>query len=218
MIRNAANTNQTLFYQPHYNNLPVMTDKGPLITEYLAGLHQVMHTALGSCSRVFAFRVDIRFSDELMSYEIYNSNEVIKRFLASFIAKIKHARKVSAANHSRSHDCVVRYVWAREVGRDGKPHYHLAFLLNNDAYCTVGTYEQGRENIFNRLEGALVSALGVSVHQVAGLIEIPSQSSYCLLRNDPRTWVNFFYRASYLTKVDTKPFGNGLHAFGYSQK
>jgi hypothetical protein len=116
MIRNAANTNQTLFYQPHYNNLPVMTDKGPLITEYLAGLHQVMHAALGSYSRVFAFRVDIRFSDEQMSYEIYNSNEVIKRFLASFIAKIKHARKVSAANNSRSHGCEVRYVWTREVG------------------------------------------------------------------------------------------------------
>ncbi|MBN3003735.1 inovirus Gp2 family protein [Chromobacterium alkanivorans] len=218
MIRNAANTNQTLFYQPHFNNLPVMTDKGPLITEYLAGLQQAMHAALADYNRVFAFRVDIRFPDDLMSYEIYNSNEVIQRFLASFIAKINHARKVSAANYGRSHPCVVRYAWAREVGHDGKPHYHLVFLLNNDAYCTVGKYEQGRENIFNRLEGALASALRVSVEQVAGLVEIPRQSSYCLLRNDPCTWGDFFYRASYLTKVATKYFGNGLHAFGYSQR
>ena len=71
--------------------------------------------------------------------------------------------------------------------------------------------------MFNRLAQAWASALGLSVEDVRGLVEIPANPAYCIRRNDPQSQADFFYRASYLCKVATKVYGNGLHGFGASR-
>lgn len=54
-------------------------------------------------------------------------------------------------------------------GQQGKPHYHVAILLNRDAFCSLGHFQPGRDNLFNRLVSAWGSALGLTtIRQQAG--------------------------------------------------
>lgn len=216
MIRHTQNNNLTLHYQPHYQDLQVQTDRGPLIAEYLERLTQVIGLAQQQYGRVFAFRIDLRFPVGY-SFPIIDNNEVLERFFASLKAKIRYNRDQALADNRYAHDTVVRYVWCREIGQHGIPHYHMAILLNNDAFCTLGRFEMDRENLFNRLHSAWASALGLSVENVVGLVEFPKNSFYLLRRDDPESIADFFYRASYLCKADTKYYGNGVHGFGSSR-
>jgi hypothetical protein len=195
----------------------VQADKGPFISEYLYRLHQTMGRALIQYPRVFAFRVDLRLPAQTQFPNYVFTNEVIERFIGSFKAKIKHNRIQARLLNKRAHDSRVRYVWAREQGQHGKPHYHLAILLNRDAFTALGKFEAGRDNMFNRLAGAWASALGLSVEAVKGLVEIPTNPFYYLNRGEPKGQAEFFHRTSYLCKSATKVFGDGSHGFGCSR-
>ena len=61
MKRNHLNTNQTLYTDSMYKGLSVMQNCGPLIEQYLKGLHAVVEDSLQAYGRVFAFEVDLRF-------------------------------------------------------------------------------------------------------------------------------------------------------------
>lgn len=216
MIRHSQNTNLSLHHQSTYQDLPVYMGRGPLVTEYLERSKEVIDRALHQYGRVFAFRVDLRFpSGQCGSY--FDGNEVLERFFASFKAKIRHNRDRAREARPHAHDSVVRYIWCREIGEHGVPHYHVAILLNNDAFCALGKYELGRENLFNRLHEAWASALGPSVENTVGLVHLPENPYYMLRRDDPDTLADFFYRVSYLCKADTKQYGDGIHAFGTSR-
>ncbi|MCW3479544.1 inovirus Gp2 family protein [Neisseriaceae bacterium JH1-16] len=217
MIRHPSNTNLTLLNCETYQGLPIQTEKGPFIREYLERLYQTVNRALEQYARVFAFRVDLRFPTGCdLSEEVYTS-KVMRRFIDSLKAKVKHNRKRARAANRYAHDSTVRYVWTREVGGHGRPHYHVAILLNNDAFNTLGRFEIGRNNLFNDLHEAWASALGLSGEEVSGLVEIPPNSSYKLRRREDLGIEAFFYRASYLCKSATKQYGNGRHGFGASR-
>lgn len=217
MMRNPQNTNLNLYFEDAYQGFPVQTMHGPLIEQYLNLLHLTVQRALNEHPRVFAFRVDLRLPENLSSNLYLGSNIVIERFVESFKAKIRHNRTQAKQKYGRAHDTTVRYVWARELGRCGKPHFHLVILLNNDAFCSLGNFEHGRENIFNRLQEAWASALGISVNSVTGLVEIPNSPCYYMRRDDLTDVAAFFYRASYLCKAATKAYGSGCHGFGCSR-
>ncbi|NKF94854.1 hypothetical protein GO290_01931 [Ralstonia solanacearum] len=217
MIRHPKNTNLILHYDNTYHGLSVQTEKGPLISKYLESLYQVISRALRDYSRVFAFRVDLRLPVDLELPDYAYTNEVIERFLGSVKAKIKNNRRRARQVNPYSHDSAVRYVWAREEGQHGRPHYHLAFLLNYEAFCSLGIFVAGRDNMFNRLQEAWASALDLSVEAVRGLVEIPINPCYRLKRGDDESLANFFFRASYLCKAATKVYGDGLHGFGASR-
>lgn len=216
MIRHSQNSNLTLHHQPTYQELSVQTSRGPLVENYLERAKQVIDLSLQQYGRVFAFRVDLRFPATQYPQHSDN-NEALERFIASFKAKIRHNRSKAQEENRYAHDTTVRYVWCREFGQHGIPHYHLAILLNNDAFCTLGSYEMGRENIFNRLHEAWASALGLSLENVVGLVEVPANSSYLLRRDEPSLIEDFFYRVSYLCKAETKFYGDGTHGFGASR-
>lgn len=217
MIRNPQNTNLHLHYEDSYQGFSVQTMHGPLIVEYLNLLHLTVQRALNEYPRVFAFRVDLRLPESVCPVLYLSSNNVMESFIGSFKAKVKHNRSMATQQYGRAHDTTVRYVWAREIGRCGRPHFHLIFFLNNDAFCSLGVYEQGRENMFNRLQEAWASALGLPVHSATGLVEMPSNPCYYLRRDDLTKVAELFYRASYLCKADTKSYGNGCHGFGASR-
>ena len=217
MARHHQNTNLTLHTGSTYLGLAVQEAKGPFISEYLNRLHQTMGRALIQYSRVFAFRVDLRLPAQTQLPDYTFTNEVIERFIESFKAKIKHNRSQARKLNKHAHDSKVRYVWAREQGQHGKPHYHLAILLNRDAFTALGKFEAGRDNMFNRLVEAWASALGLSVEAVKGLVEIPSNPFYYLNRAEPEGQAAFFHRTSYLCKSATKVFGDGSHGFGCSR-
>lgn len=217
MARHHHNTNLTLHTESTYLGLAVQEAKGPFISEYLNRLHQTLGRALIQYSRVFAFRVDLRLPAQTQLPDYTFTNEVIQRFIESFKAKIKHNRSQARKLNKHAHDSKVRYVWARELGQHGKPHYHLAILLNRDAFTALGKFEAGRDNMLNRLEGAWAGALGLPIEAVSGLVEIPTNPSYYLNRGESEGQAAFFYRASYLCKSATKVFGDGSHGFGCSR-
>lgn len=216
-MRNPQNTNHHLYFEDTYQGFPVQTMHGPLIVEYLDLLYATIQRALNEHPRTFAFRVDLRLPENLDATPLLGSNILVERFMESFKAKIRHNRTMAKQKYGRAHDTAVRYVWAREIGHYGRPHFHLVIFLNNDAFSTLGRYEPGRENMFNRLQEAWASALGLSVNFVTGLVEIPSFPYYRLRRDDPTSMADLFYRASYLCKAATKSYGNGCHGFGASR-
>jgi|SRR5450830_991956 len=217
MIRHPANQNLTLCYDSTYQHLPMQVEKGPFILEYLRRLHQTMYRAIDQYRRVFAFRFDLRLPSGYLSHERLYENEVIDRFIESFKAKIRHNRQLAFRENKYAHDSVVRYVWTREVGQQGRPHYHFVVLLNYDAFCSLGIYVSGRNNMFNRVQEAWSSALGLSADAAQGLVEFPRNPYYVLRRDDNISIAEFFFRASYLCKMATKSFGNGGHGFGASR-
>lgn len=217
MIRFPQNTNLILYNHDRYHGLDIQVDKGPFIEQYLERLYMVSHNALYQYPRVFAFRFDLRLPASLELYSGECNNELFKRFMSSFKAKIKHNRDMARQKNKYAHDSTVRYVWARESGQHGVIHYHVAVFLNYDAFRSLGKFELDRDNIYNRLREAWTGVLGLQVSQTAGLVEIPRNCRYVLLRNDPTSLNEFFYRASYLCKAATKVYGNGQHGFGASR-
>ena len=217
MSRYSLNSNLHLYHGCTYQGMPIQADKGPFIEEYLDLLNRTMQRALAEYPRVFAFRVDLRFPACRPIARHVSNGSSMRRFLASFNAKIDHDRKISKALYGRAHACRVRYVWAREVAGSGCPHYHLVIFLNQDAFFTLGRLTSGAENMFRRLEGAWASALGVSLGMVSGLIEIPINPAYRVRRDDIDSQKELFYRASYLCKSATKNYGDPHHSFGASR-
>jgi len=217
MQRHPQNRNLIIHDANSYLGMPIQVDKGPFVQQYLERLHSTTERAVQQYSRVFAFRVDLRFPAGVDLPESHYTNQVIDRFIESFKAKIRHNRRMARLENKSTHDSNVRCVWTREVGQHGRPHYHMAFLLNFDAFNALGKFEAGRDNMFNRLEGAWASALGLPVEAVRGLVEIPTNPTYCLRRNDPQSQADFFYRTSYLCKLATKVYGDGQHGFGASR-
>lgn len=217
MSRHSLNSNLHLYHGCTYQGMPIQADKAPFIEEYLDLLSRTMQRALAEYPRVFAFRVDLRFPACRPIARHVSNGSAMRRFLASFNAKIDHDRKISKALYGRAHACRVRYVWAREVAGSGCPHYHLVIFLNQDAFFTLGRLTSGAENMFRRLEGAWASALGVSLGMVSGLVEIPENAVYRFGRNDLESQQALFYRASYLCKAATKHYGNFQHGFGASR-
>jgi len=218
MPRHPTNSNLTLHFEKRYLGLQIQFDKGPLIREYLDRLHQTIVRSLSEYKRVFAFRFDLHFPSDLNEHNFNFDNQVIDRFVESFKAKIKHNRNMAKGDNKYAHDSLVRYVWTREVGQQGRPHYHFAILLNYDAFCSLGKFEAGRDNMFNRVQDAWASALARHVDDIIGLVHFPKNSCYLLHREDSSSAEEFFYRASYLCKSPTKLFGSGLHGFGSSRR
>lgn len=211
------NSNHTLIFEKQYAGLPIQADKGPFVSEHLHALHLTMQRAMSQYREVFAFRFDLRFSSGHISKDTAYENEPIDRFVESFKAKIRHNRQMALRQSIYAHGTVVRYVWTREVGFEGRPHYHMVIFLNKDAYCAIGTYELGRNNMYNRLYESWASALGLPVGDVVGLVHIPDNACYFLNREDQASCAAFFFRASYLCKAATKTYGHGGHGFGASR-
>lgn len=217
MKRNPQNTNLQLHCEDTYQGLPVQTKHGPLITEYLDILHSTMEKALNEHPRTFAFRIDLRFPEKLGAFDFIASNTMMERFFASFKAKVRHNRAIAKKKNSHAHNTTVRYVWAREIGRGSRPHFHLVIFLNNDAFFSLGNFESKQKNIFHRLQEAWASALRLDEDQVIGLVEIPNNPCYYVKFDDLESIDDLFFRASYLCKSATKSYGNGCHGFGSSR-
>ncbi len=139
-------------------------------------------------------------------------NWLLGKFIASFKAIIKHDRERKRRS-GWVPDTRVRYVWCREVGDNGKPHYHFFFILNRDAYHLIGEACSPNENLFNRISRAWYSGLGMEWNPQEPWIHVPENPIYWIDRDDAESFHKAFYRASYLCKADTKQYGQGMRAF-----
>jgi len=215
MKRHPKNNNLKLFFGESYEGFDVLLQHLPMVEEYLSRTLYVTRLALLKHPRTFAFRVDLHFPAD-WSFGT-NDNKPLERFIASFRAKIFHNRKLRAEESEYAHSTAVSYIWCREIGEHGIPHYHLAILLNRDAFIKLGKFEIGRKNLYNLLVEAWASALKLPVTDMRGLAHIPENHAYTLTPDDRDAFNDFFCRVSYLCKSRTKHFGDGVHSFGTSR-
>lgn len=212
------NTNLWIHTDSEFKGLPVMADRGSLISEYLDRAYNTIQKALDHYPRVFAIRFDLRYPTDITLPGEQLTNQAIERFVASLKAKIKHNRTTALKLNERIHDTVVRYIWVREYSNNGKPHYHFLLLLNRDAFHTLGNFNSGNENMFRRIVSAWASALHLTYEQAKGLIHVPDNPVYHVTRNnEDSSFSDLFYRVSYFCKVATKRYSDGEHSFGCSQ-
>lgn len=198
--------------------LPILRFKDGVYEEYLIKNYIVINQALIMYSKVFAVRVDLRLFDE---YESYDNSE-ITRFIESLKAQVK-ADYIAKTKHSDGfvHKSDVLYIWVQETGEHNKPHYHLCLFFNGNAYRSLGKFELGRSNMYNRIVKAWASALAVEVINAQGLVHIPKSPSYLLERmmiiTKDFALRALFMRLSYFAKVDSKHYGDRRHHYGCSR-
>ena len=216
MQRNPLNPNQGLFNEPTFNGIRIQSDKGLLIEDYLRRTYLCLAKSIEQYRSVFMLRFDLHLPSSYPDH-LTVDNSLMDKFFASFKAKIRHSQHTKRVNGIRVHDTDVRYIWCRERSTQGRIHYHVAILLNHDAYAHIGQFSLENDNMFARLHEAWASALGIYVNDVAGLIHIPDNPTYCIHRNDIASFENAFYRVSYFCKIDSKDFNSGHHSFGSSR-
>jgi len=214
--RNPFNTNQRLIFSSPYLGLPIQVTQGPAIQEYLDKLLRTITKASLECPRVFALRIDLRYSrcEEVPDDAITNS--VMERFISNLRYRLDSNYDYVKARDGKANKHHLRYVWAREVGGEsGRPHYHVLLLLNGDAYRSVGDHTNpDAACLYNRIREAWASAIGLDYQAVAGLASLPpGRSSWMLKQSDDQALKDLFYAASYLCKAATKKFGLGMHGF-----
>lgn len=197
----------------YFEGYRLMNDKGPFVHKHLEKIVDVMQLALGEHPRTFAFRIDLRLPSD---WGTWDERRLIDRFISSFKAKIIHSRDMAKRRSPRAHQTAIRYVWAREEGQGGRPHYHFVIFLNNDAFNNLGTYQLGRDNLFNRMTEAWASALGIAPDAAEGLVHIAKNAVYRIKTGDLHSQNELFHRASYLAKYATKVRGS-RHCFGGSR-
>ena len=213
--RHPVNSNLHLHHENTFQGLPVMTSHSPFITEYLGRFYETTQLALKAHRRVFAVRFDLRFPDDDLPLE--SDNTVISRFVDSLTVRIQSARERSKRRNGSAHQTQVRWCWVREIGREGRAHYHFVLLLNKDAYHTVGRYHSAQENTYSRIHAAWAGALRIPVDDTNGLVHIPANAEYHLSQDDPAELDRYFRRVSYLCKAATKVYGNRCRVFGCSR-
>ncbi|MBD3896961.1 inovirus Gp2 family protein [Halomonas sp. ML-15] len=217
MKRHSGNTNLHMHYNQIFNSLEIQEESLPMVTEYLDALHATLMKAINDYPRVLAFRVDPIIPTEISDrMTLEDHQHLIPRFIASLKAIIKHDRAQKRLG-GWVPDTKVRYVWCREVGTNGKPHYHFFLILNRDAYHLPGRACSPNENLLSRVSRAWHSALGEELKRQEPWIHVPKNPVYWIDREDPESFRRAFYRASYLCKAETKQYGLGLRAFGTSR-
>lgn len=210
MKRHNDNTNLRLINGNTYRGYPVQSDHGPLVANYLDKVIETMSLALEQHSKVFAFRLDLRFPSWFEQSDS-STNEHIRRFIEKFDAIIQaHLRR-------GKHSSKLRYIWVREIGKHQNIHHHLAILLNGNAYSTVGNFSLGNKNLFTRIVDAWARALGVMPQEITSCVHIPENAGYRLSRSSTETTNAFIYRVSYLCKSKTKQYGAQSHSFSSSR-
>lgn len=214
--RHPFNPNLRLHHDRLWSGLPVLSQKGPLIVEYLQSIDETMWAATHDHPRTLM----IRFDPRLPAIGEFLSDRFMSRFLASLKAQIEADLKRKARRGGRVHPCHLRYVWAREQDSSPRPHFHCVLFINRDAYHCLGDFRADDGNMAARIKKAIASALGIPVEYAAGLVHFPDGGVHVLDVNA----TDFHYRravafecASYLAKAATKYYGSRARHFGYSK-
>lgn len=211
------NRNLTVLNAKEFSGLPILQFKNGVYGEYLHNNFNVIYHALNRYAKVFAVRVDLRFPD----YFDTDNNRYVTRFIESLKAKIT-ADYIAKCKNTEGfvHQSEVLYIWVQETGELNRPHYHLCLFFNGNAYRSLGVFELGRPNLYNRIVKAWASALALDVVAAQGLVHFPKAPCYLLERgriHQTNTLRELFLRLSYFAKVDSKTYGDGRRHYGCSR-
>lgn len=221
--RHNTNKNLTLTNERKFNGKDINFNNGPLSVNYLDRIESVMGNALGEHARTLIIRVDLHLPSTSNCPDnpfIYDTT-MISRFIDSFKSKIKWDLEGKRRRNARVHPCTVRYIWIKERHLAEHDHYHLAILLNRDAYFALGDYNRLGNNLVNKVIDSWASALGLDALQVRNLVSFPNDPTHHLNSKGAQfnnAYNAAFKRLSYFAKIVTKNYGNSSNNFGCSRK
>ena len=213
--RHHQDPNLLIYYGREYNGMPIIWQRGPYIYNYLQRIDETIREALNEHKTIMAVRVELRLPTQF-DWMRHSGRPVFSRFIASLKAKIKARKDRTERSGSRFHATNVHYVWVREFGEEGKPHYHCVLFFNKQTFRNLGEYNPQSNSLFSMIDNAWHSALGLA----DGLVSFPSRKD----SSSPIYWIRrgedyseLFYRVSYFAKLATKRFGLNSHNFGTSR-
>ena len=217
-IMNGLPLNRTLsiFNELSYKGLSVQNKHGALVDNYLNKAHECFSRALNDYGRICIIRIDLHVP-EACTPEALVDNRLMSRFFSSLKAKIAYSQEQSLKLGNRVHHTELRYIWCRELSSQGRVHFHVALVLNAAAYSFIGKFNLSNNNMYSRIHQAWGSALHAFPEDVQGLIHIPENPCYEIIRGNDSSFYEAFKRVSYLCKVNSKEFGNHYHCFGCSR-
>lgn len=220
------NHNLTVYSKESWwNNHPVLQKPLGLVEQYLRRIQQTLDHACTEYTRLSVMRFDLHFPQNLHCRD----DQAISRFVDALKAKIRADQQRKQAQGKRAYPCNLYYVWAKERVSSEACHYHMAIMLNRDAYFTLGDYATAvhpdaptrlPENMAERILSAWASALGLSMEQVVGRVHFPDNPVYSLNRKDiafTQQYNAVFQRLSYFAKVESKQYGDRSRHFGCSR-
>lgn len=191
---------------------------------YRTKINILLNALTNKYPRITAIRVDIHFpcivdnGDNICCFPDLEPG-VMSRMRGSLKAKLEADKVRKQREGKRIYRCPMFIIWAREFSESGKCHYHICLLFNKDAYYHLGDYNQ-KDNLRGMITGAWYSALGLELDDHQGLVHFPDDCRYVLDTNSPdfnEHYQDLLERLDYLSKVETKVFGEGDRNFGCSQ-
>jgi hypothetical protein len=217
--RHHQDPNLFIYYGKEYNEMPIIWQRGPYIYNYLQRIDKTIQAALNEHNTIMAVRVELSLPTQF-DWMSQLRRPIFSRFSASLKAKIKARKDRTERSGSRFHATNVHYVWVREFGEKGKPHYHCVLFLNKQTFRGLGEYNPKSNSLYSMIDNAWHSALGLEQGLGDGLVTIPGRED----SSRPIYWVRrgedyseLFYRVSYFAKLPTKRFGLNSHNFGTSR-
>ena len=171
--RHSNNSNLHLYYGNTFQNLPILEHYNPFIEEYLEASHAVLTGALRCHNHISSFRVDLHYPDNEELPECAYSNKPITDFIESLKNQINWDRAIKAKHFDRIHHTAFHYIWCREIGKTGRPHYHLVILLNKHAYDRLGKFDSDQMNIAKRMFKAWSKATGMPIEKARFMVQFP---------------------------------------------
>ena len=198
---------------------------GEHVLAYRKHIEQVINNAVTEFPRTMALRVDVHYppildrGDTICCFPNLEPG-AISRFHRSLNAMLEANENRRSSKGSRIYPNRVRHVWAREFSEEGKCHFHLGLFFNKDAYYYLGDY-QHEDSLRVMITKAWYSALGLEIEDYPGLVHFADNGKYILDTKD--LYFNdecnkLLNRLDYLTKLDTKVFGEGDRNFGCSRR
>jgi hypothetical protein len=213
--RHQLDPNLKVYGGREYNGMPIVWQQGPFIYNYLQRIDQAIQAALQDHSSLMAIRVDLRLPTQFYETNPLLKRSVFSKFIDSLRAKIKNRCTETERGGIRFHRTKVHYVWTREFGQNGNPHYHCALFFNKQTFLGLGEFNPHSQSLYGMISSAWASALGMEGYLTDGLVSIPKNAVY-KVRRDER-YDDLFYRVSYFAKLATKQFGLASHNFGTSR-
>ncbi|MGY5763293.1 inovirus Gp2 family protein [Vibrio cincinnatiensis] len=208
-----SNPNLTMINESEFMSFPITTDHGHLAHQYLCKIKETLDLSLAEYHRVYVQRVDLRYPKYFFGY----NSCTITKFIESLKSKIEN----DLNRKGKIGKCKLRYVWAREQASSETPHYHVALIINKDVYFCLGNFSNDSGNLSSMIKEAWASALGIEYFQVESSVHFPKNSTYYIHKGKEsylEEYKQCFYRLSYLAKIDTKVYSNGLRNFSSSRK
>lgn len=211
----------------YMNNNVIDLRHTPFNQIYLSKLANVTHLTLDRHRRTMAVILILRLpeyrdiGDTLQCLPNVEQG-LMSRFIDSLKAKIQALKTRKEKQGLRVHPCNLHYAWVREIGLDGKPHFHAVLFVNNDTFANLGHFTREGDNLGSLIQEAWCSALTLqSESGYRTLVHFPQNPLYYLNINAEdfmKVYNSLMFRLSYFAKERSKTYSRAERSFGCSQQ